>query len=186
MSMLRKPLTSAEKRKLSKGELVVRPTKEKRGPLKLLGGASWQVIDLPAEAVWRAVLDVYRYRHMLPKVSESRVIGGQPSAKLAFIRHHYGPVDVSYRLRLMFQESDRVMMFQLDDRHPHSIRAGWGFMRVRAYGNGKSVLSFGVMVDVGPGVLGNVVGARIHEWILKIPRTMKKYVEGRGRTRYAG
>jgi len=94
-------------------------------------------------------------------------------------------VDVDYCLRMTYQESDGLVLFQLDDSRPHDIRAGWGYIRIRPWSEGRTLVSFGVLVDVGGGVIAGLVRPTFQEWLLKIPLTMKWYVEGSGRSRYA-
>ena len=67
-----RPFTSAERARLDRGDLVVRETHRQRGSLRLVGGASWQVVDMPPEAVWRALLDTPAYTHMIPLLSRAR------------------------------------------------------------------------------------------------------------------
>lgn len=184
-AQLGSPLTEAERARLDEGEFVARPTTERRQGLRLIGGTSFQVLDLPPDAAWRAVQDVGQYRHMVPKVSESTLIESSGGTKFVRIRHDFGPVDATYTIRMDFHTSSQLAMFRLDESRPHDIRAGWGFFRVRPWSGGRSLLSFGIYVDPGPSLLTGVLGGTFHEWVLKIPHTFRRYVEGRGRERYA-
>ncbi|MBX3246553.1 MAG: hypothetical protein KF901_05160 [Myxococcales bacterium] len=183
---IRTPLTSAERAQLERGQIVLRRTTERRGPLTLIGGTSFQVVDLPPGAVWRALHDDPDHlRQMLPQVHAARIVRRAENLRVIRFEHRAGVVRAAYAMRLQYDDSQKAVMFQLDESEPHSIRAGWGFMRVRSWGNGQTLLSFGAMVDVGQGLIGGLVRPTLHEWILKIPWTMKNYVEGAGRERYA-
>lgn len=184
-AQLGSPLTAAERARLDEGEYVARPTTERRQGLQLTGGTSFQVLDLPPDAAWRAIQDVGQYTHMVPKVSESTLVESSANTKYVYIRHSFGPVDASYTIRMDFQASNHVAIFRLDESRPHDIRAGWGFFRVRPWSGGRSLLSFGIYVDPGPGLLRGVLSSTFHEWVLKVPYTFRRFVEGRGHERYA-
>jgi hypothetical protein len=70
-------------------------------------------------------------------------------------------------------------------RRPHDLRAAWGFYNVRPYADGKkTLLAYGVMADIGMGPVGALIGDDVHEWLLKVPWTVKRFVEGSGRHIY--
>jgi len=179
-----RPFSRTEQHVLDTGGLVVRSVTKQRGSLRLVGGASWQVINLPPEAVFRAVLDADRYPRMLPRVVESHVVARHGTERIVLVRHAAGPVAARYYLRTNVYQDRKDLTFTLDERRPHDIRAAWGFFAVRPYRNGKSVLSYGVMTDIGEGVVTGLFRGQVHEWILRVPWTIKKYIEGRGRQRY--
>jgi hypothetical protein len=177
-------LSDAEQRRLDRGELVVRRTSERRGPLRLIGGTSWIVLDVSTDGLWRALQDIPRYRHMLPEARDARVVARSGNARDVFLRHVHGPVDVSYFLRVEYYPAQRTMMFRLDERRSNGLRAGWGFMRVRPFDAERALLSYGTMVDVGTGILAGAVRSTLHDWLLRVPVTIKRYVEGAGRAHY--
>jgi len=184
-AQLTAPLSTAERVQLEAGEIVRRPENQQRGGMRLIGGASFQVIDLPQAAIWRALSDPQSYRHMLPQVASSEQVSQQASTRTIRIRHHRGVVDVSYCLDMTFQARDGLVLFQLNENRPHDIRAGWGYIRVHPWSEGRTLVSFGVLVDVGSGLVAGLARPTFQEWLLKIPLTMKWYVEGQGRSRYA-
>lgn len=175
---LRRPLTSAERTSLRNGETVVRPVMERRGDLSLMGGISYQVIDLPVSAVWGALNgDSSDYQHMLPKVESARETrrDGNRSRSIRF-QHEVGPVRARYVMNFTYDQERKIVQFRLDDDEPHTIRAGWGFMRARAWGNNKTLLTFGTMVDVGRGMITGMIRPTLHHWILRIPWTVMRHL----------
>ena len=184
-AQLSAPLSRTDRARLEAGETVRRPENQTRGNMHLIGGASFQVIDLPEDALWRALSDPAAYQHMLPQVVSSEQVAQRAATRTVCIHHHRGMVDVDYCLRMTYQESDGLVLFQLDDSRPHDIRAGWGYIRIHPWSEGRTLVSFGVLVDVGGGVIAGLVRPTFQEWLLKIPLTMKWYVEGSGRSRYA-
>jgi len=178
-------LTAQDKQLLASGELVMKPKNEQRGSLKLFGGQSWQVVDMPVEAAWRAMEDLSSYKHIIPLATES-VIQGQSGDEIDLsIRQQWGPVDIKYVLQTTLDPEKRVMMFRLDHSQGHELRAGWGFLRARAWKDGKTLVSFGAMVDIGDGVLVSIIRPAVRKDLLRIPTKFKGYVEGEGRDLYA-
>lgn len=179
-----RPFSAVERATLERGGLVMRRKSERRGSQVLLGGTSWQVVNLPPDAVWRAVLDTPRYTQMLPNCTAARTVEARGDRRTIFLEHDSGPMSASYYLSTRAHDERRDLTFVLDARRAHSVRSAWGFFTVRPYGTGKSLLSYGIMADFGDGLLGGIVRSRLHEWSLRVPQTMKAYVEGRGRARY--
>lgn len=179
-----RPFSSSEQRRLASGGLVVRPSVKQSGGLRLVGGASWQVINLPQEVVWRALMDTPAYPALLPRVSRARNLELRSYSRVVEITHDGGPFEVRYALRVRTDPARRDASFVLDTRRHHDVRAAWGFFRVRPYGRDRTLLCYGAMLDIGEGVLSGLVRRQVHEWLLKVPSTIKWYVEGRGRSRY--
>jgi ribosome-associated toxin RatA of RatAB toxin-antitoxin module len=177
-------LTLTERKQLNSGELVQRPVRETRGKLDLMGGTSWQVIDAPPERVWRALLDVKRYPRMLPRVIEARLVKRKGDTRLIFVRQGAAFVETTYHLKVSVNRKQRDMTFALDDKRPHRVRAAWGFFSVRPYGKARTLLTFGIMADPGEGLIAAMMRGIVHEWMLKSPWMIKRFVEGSGQWIY--
>src|SRR5690606_18397049 len=177
-------LTSEQRRALAEGELVVRPKTESRGRLRLIGGTSFLLVDAPVDQVWRAVNDTVRFHKMLPQAKSTEVLSRDDASGRIRIRHEQGPARIEYVLDLRYLEKTRVLMFQLNERFPSSLEAGWGFIRLSPQRGDKTLITFGAMVDLGNRLGPHIVKKKIHEWLLKVPLTMKWYVEGEGKPRY--
>lgn len=182
----RKPFSADERARLARGELVTRRVTEKRGSLRLIGGSSWQLIDAPPEALYRALLETRFYPRMLPAVSGAKLISAEPTQRRVRIDHKKGPLGVSYRLALTLDPVRRDITFKLNDRLDSGMRAAWGFLTVHPYGASQSLLAYGVMADPGDGLLVSIVRGMIHDWLMKVPWQVKRFVEGpTGRALYA-
>ena len=183
----RRSLSQSELRRLQHGRLVVRPTTERRGDMRLIGGTSYQVIDMEPEKIWRALEDRPTYiRRMLPQTQRARELRRSGSSRTLRLTHEYGLVSASYAVTFTYDDRARTVVFRLADDQPSDLRAGWGFIKVRPWGDDgdKSLVSFGMMADVGSGLISGALRPTLHEWMLKVPYTMKKYLEGSGRARY--
>ena len=178
--------TAEEWRKLEAGELVLRPSSRQQGGKRLMGGSSWQMIDAAPEAVWRALLDTSHYHKMMPQVLEARVVGKQDNVRTVFLRQGAeGWVEAKYYLRVSVHEERHDITFTVDDSKPREVlRSAWGFYTVRPYRDGRTLLAYGVMADIGTGFMAGVMRHNVHEWMLRTPWLIKRFVEGSGRKLY--
>ena len=177
--------STEERASLAAGGLVSRPMVERRGSLELRGGTSFQVIDAPMRVVWQALLDTSHYHRMMPRVIEARVVNDDAHERTVFMRQGAGPFEKTYYLTVRMYEERGDITFSIDERRPHDLRAAWGFYTIRPYADGKkTLLAYGVMADIGLGGLGALVRSDVHEWLLKVPWTVKRFVEGSGRHIY--
>jgi hypothetical protein len=180
----RSGFTPAEKKQLSSGRLVVRPQTSQRDGLRLMGGGSWQIIDASPSVVWRALLDTSHYRNMLPSVVEARLLAHKGPRREVYLRQGTWPVYVSYHLLVDVDEANRQVRFRVDPQRKNSIAMGWGFLHVQPYGEGRSLLAYGIMADGGSGIVASVARGTVHEWMLKVPWTVKRFLESGGKNYY--
>jgi hypothetical protein len=177
--------TADELQRLAHGQLVERRTTLERGDLRLMGGTSWQVIDAPPDSVWRALLDTGHYPRMLPQVTEARLVREDGDHRTLFLRHGSGVAQTSYYLDVNVDSAQRGMTFHIDETRPRSIRAAFGYYGVRAYPGGRSLLVYSVMADIGDGLLTALLRSTVHEWMMKVPWLVKRFVEGSGHDLYS-
>lgn len=176
--------TDEETQSLAAGKLVTRPLRIRRGSLDLIGGSSWQVIDATPEVVWRALHDADRYTKMLPGVKEARMVAQQGGERHVYIRQGAWPVFTSYHAVLRSDPSARALEFELDRRRPHKLNAGWGFARLIPYHGSKTLMAFGMLADVEHGLLAAVGRSLLQKWMLKVPSTVKHFLEHEGSRLY--
>jgi carbon monoxide dehydrogenase subunit G len=180
-----RPFSTDELAALRSGQLVKREAREERGTLQLMGGSSWQLIDAPPDAVFRALADTTKYTRMLPAVTASKLLTEEEGARVIRLEHKRGPIGLSYDVRAQFYPDRRDVTFRLQDAPGGAPRAAWGFFSVRPYGQRYTLLAYGVMADPGDGIVVGILRSVVHEWMLQVPRQVKKFVESaEGRSRY--
>ena len=177
-------LTDEDKRLLVSGELVVKQKNEQQGSLKLIGGQSWQIVDVPVDIAWQAVADLSRYKRFIPLATESDVKHQAGNEADLAMRQQWGPVDVRYVFQTTLDPDRRSVVFRVDHSQAHDIRAGWGFIKVRPFKGNRSLVSFGALVDIGDGVFVSIIRPAVRKDLLRIPSHFKRHLEGEGRMLY--
>lgn len=177
-------LTDEDKRLLVSGELVVKQKNEQQGSLKLIGGQSWQIVDVPIDIAWQAVADLSRYKRFIPLVTESDIKHQAGNEADLAMRQQWGPIDVRYVFQTTLDPDGHSMVFRVDHSQDHDIRAGWGFMRVRPFKGNRTLFSFGALVDIGDGVFVSIIRPAVRRDLLRIPFYFKRHLEGDGRMLY--
>ena len=169
--------SSQEAEQLRAGKLVVRPEQRTLRGAHLLGGLSWQLIRATPATVWRAMTDVHAYTQVLPAVEETRLIDMVGPTQRVFVRHRLGFITGSYTVGLTQDPKHGRIRFRLDRNFPSSIRDAWGEISVTGYANQQSVVSLAIMADLGEGLFVGLVRSNVHEWMLRVPEQLKRYVE---------
>jgi len=177
-------LTRHELGKLASGKLVVRTTEHRERGARYIGGSSWQVINAPPDVVWQAILDTRYYTRMMPQVHQAKLVKRTGKRRVVYIRHVTGPIDTSYYLIIDLDNERREIRFKLDETRDHDLRAAYGIYAIRSYGRGKTLLAYSIKANIGGGLLSMLVEPLVHEWMLKVPWTVKRFVEGSGRWIY--
>ena len=65
-------LTTEDKKLLAAGELVMKHKNEQRGAYKLIGGQSWQIIDVPVDVAWEALANLTGLQEFHPARDRER------------------------------------------------------------------------------------------------------------------
>lgn len=178
--------TDAERRALDAGRLVAHRRSERRGSLVHFGGTSFQTIDRPIEEVWRAVSDAATYRSLLPQVESVRVVARGEHDAVVRLEHAYGILRAAYHLRLRFDDDRYDLAFDLDTSRPNDVRSARGFLTLSEWPGDRrrTLVSWGILAAVDDGLVGGLVRPQLHHWMLRVPTTMRGYLEGAGRTRF--
>jgi carbon monoxide dehydrogenase subunit G len=175
-----------ERATLDSGRIVVRRRTERRGGLTHFGGTSFQRIDRPLDQVWRAVRDPSNYRSLLPQVESVRTVSRGEHEAVVRLEHAYSVVHAAYHLRVTFDDTRHDLSFDLDPRRPNDVRAARGFCSLQRWpgAEGSTLVSWGILAAVDDGLVGGIVRPQLHDWMLRVPTTMRSYLHGAGRERF--
>jgi ribosome-associated toxin RatA of RatAB toxin-antitoxin module len=179
-------LTAEDKKLLAAGELVMKIKHEQRGAYKLIGGQSWQIMDVPIDVAWEALADLAGYKSFIPLATETDIKHQAGDETDLAVRQQWGPIDVRYVLQATLEPERRTMVFRVDHSQAHDIRAGWGFMKLRPYKGKQTLVSFGALVDIGDGVFVSIIRPAVRRDLLRIPYYFKRHMESGSVSRHGG
>jgi carbon monoxide dehydrogenase subunit G len=171
------PFSPAELAGLDHGDVVKRPLELDLPGGIHVAGLSYAVIAAPPAAVWSALLDARTYLAILPLTMEAREVDRRGDERWVVLRHGVRWASVAYTAHVVPTPEDGTVRFWLDPDRPHEVDDAWGFFRVEARSDGRTLLSYGAVVDLGHGFAGLFFKEKIRRHALETPRLLRRWVE---------
>ncbi len=160
-------LSTTEVDKLLRGDSVARTQALHRGARKYVGGVTYKIIDAAPEDLASLLDDVGDWGRFLPKTRDAHRAGEVGGDPLVQITHGSALVQVGYTLRVHRDGSS--VRFWMDRGRAHDIEDVWGFFRAAPLADGRTLVTFGILIDMGDGVLREMFENRVQELALEIP-----------------
>jgi hypothetical protein len=181
------PLPSDEAR-LAEGQTVSYPQSLTRHGKRYVGGVAYTVVDASLDELTAMLADPSAYRQVLPHARDARLMGTTDGDQLVEITQGLAFVQAGYTLRLRADDDHRRVRFWVDRSKPHDIDDAWGFFRVETLpdaedGSPRVLLTYGILVDLGPGLIRDFFEDRIQASLLTVPQRLREYASLRFRGR---
>lgn len=199
-----RPVEGDEAERLSRGESVVFDQVLDRGGRHYVGGTTYTVIDASQSELESLLVDMSAYRQLLPRTKQARLVGVNGGDFFVELRQGNSLIETSYTLRvrresLSSREGDGVATvaspvdvsadhprqgtqyrFWLDRTKPHGIEDAWGYFRVEPLPDGprgtpRVLLAYGILVDLGPGLVRDLFEEPLRRLALTVPQLMRRY-----------
>lgn len=171
-------LSPAEGERLAHGETITREQTIETDDHRYVGGVTYTVLDATSAELAAMLDDVDSWRHVLPKTKRARVVGAVGTDQLLELTQGNAVVEAQYTVRL--RRGANEARFWLDPSRPHGIDDAWGFFRyqpiTRPDGTQGVLLTYGVLVDVGPGIVRELFEERIRTALLSVPQLVRRQV----------
>jgi hypothetical protein len=171
-------LTEDESARLALHETIIRQHTVERGEHRYVGGITYTVLDASTAEV-AAVLDsVESLRRVLPRTKRARLVGTSNGDQLLELVQGNAVVEAEYTVRV--RRGPNEARFWLDPTRPHGIDDAWGFFRYEPFitpsGEARTLLTYGVLVDVGPGIVRELFEERVRTTLLSVPQLVRRHV----------
>lgn len=174
-------LKADETVRLARGETIVRHQTVEQGDRHYVGGITYTLVDASAPEVAAIFDNVESLRKVLPKTKRARHAGNVGNDQLLEIASGNAVMEAEYTLRVRrFANEAR---FWLDPSRPHGIDDAWGFFRYESFaspsGEERVLLTYGILVDVGPGIVRELFEERVRAALLSVPQLVRRTVAER-------
>jgi hypothetical protein len=165
-------LSSGEAARLTHGETIVRPQTVENSSRRYVGGVTYTVVDGTAEDLGRLLDDVGVWQRILPKTRSVRRIGASRGDALVELKSGNALVQATYTMRVR-REGTAAVRFWIDPSQPHDIEDAWGFVRADPMADGRALVTYGVLVDIGPGIIRDLFEDRVRQLALSVPDRLR-------------
>jgi hypothetical protein len=175
-------LSADETARLLRGESVSREQHLSRGARRYVGGVTYTIMDATQGDLGAVLDDVNAWRRFLPKTRDAQRVGSAGADPLVQITHGSALVQVLYTLRV--HRDEHGVRFWMDPRRPHDIEDAWGFFRTEPLADGRTLVTYGILIDMGDGILRDMFEDRVKELALEVPEHVRDVVlrmQARGR-----
>ena len=183
--------TPAESAELARGEIVQRPQALRLRSGRYVGGFVYAIVDTSPDELSSLLENVATYRRILPYTKDVRFIGrDRVGDSLVWLRQGNGFLNASYtvgvRAGLGQHAGQRIVRFWVDPSLPHGIHDASGFFEFEPLANSSSgeprvLLTYGIWVDIGSGIVRDLFEGRIQRIALTVPQRLREYVAERAR-----
>lgn len=151
---------------------------EQRGA-RYVGGLSYALVHAPPGAIFAALEDVRSLPEMLPATLSARRVGGAGFPARVQLVQGTSLVRAEYTIDVEPARSRPELDFWLDRGRPHDIDDVWGFIRVEPFDATRSLVTVGVLLDMGPGLGRLLFEGRVQRTILRTPVHIRHFIENR-------
>jgi ribosome-associated toxin RatA of RatAB toxin-antitoxin module len=166
----RSDLSASERAHLAAGGTVIEESVVERDGRRFVGGVAYRIVDADVSRLSTIVRDPRRYRELFPHLAEARLlsIDERGQAKIRF-DHANGPFHAGYVARVSFSDRGRAGRFRIDRGAPSSLQDGWGFVRLTELPGHRTLVTFGVLFDLGGGLVRLLFEKKIQRAALGFP-----------------
>jgi hypothetical protein len=167
-------LSAQEAESLRSGYTVTRSQVLESGSRRYVGGVTYIIVDARADQVALLLDDVRSWRRFVPKTRDARIIAAVGDDSLVEFTHGSGLVKVAYTLQV--RRDHNVVRFWMDPLRPHDIEDAWGFFRAEPMPGGQTLVTYGVLIDIGSGLMRDIFEDRVRKLALEVPDNLRSVV----------
>ncbi len=173
-------LRADETARLGRGETVIREQTVEPGDRRYVGGITYTVLEAEAGEISAILENVDAYRRVFPRTKRARLVQSDGADRLVELVQGTSLVEAEYTIRMRPVPNEREIRFWLEPSRPHEIDDAWGFFRIEPFagasGEPRVLLTYAVLVDVGPGIVRDLFEERVRTALLSVPQLVRRSV----------
>jgi hypothetical protein len=148
------------------------------GMRRYVGGVAYSIVDWKSADVTSLLYDVSLWKRVIPMARHVVRIANAGDDPRVEVSHGNALINVKYSMRV--QREGRVVRFWMDPSRPHDIEDVWGFFRPEPLADGRTLITFGILIDLGDGMLRDLLEDRVRELaVVEIPNNVRTVIEER-------
>lgn len=167
-------LTPGDCDRLAHGESIVFKQALRRGDRRYVGGVAYALVDASADDLAKLLASPDGWRRVLPETRSVRWMGSDAGDRLVEMTHGTPFLHATYSLRV--RRTGRLMRFWMDPTRPHDIEDVWGFVRAEPAAGGRTLIVYGVLIDMGPGLLRDLFEDTVRDAALSVPQRVRGWL----------
>jgi hypothetical protein len=169
--------TAQETARLARGDTLTYEQTVEQPNHHYVGGITYTVVDASSSELTALLEDVRAYRQLLPHTKQARLVGVNGDDFFVELRQGTALLETAYTIRVRREEGGSLFRFWLDPTKPHGIADAWGFFKVSPLQDGtpRVLLTYGILVDVGPGIVRDLFEERLRTLVLAVPQLVRQY-----------
>ncbi len=147
---------------------------------------AYQRVRTSRDRIARAMIDPAAYLSVLPRTLDARVARRQGDTSWIGLVQGNSFIELRYVMRVEPDQTRSLYRFWVDATYPHDLDDAWGFLRLEPLAGsrglhedavGDYLVSYGLVFDLGGGILQTMFSQRILAVLRTIPERLRRYVE---------
>jgi hypothetical protein len=176
-------LSQEEIERLERGEVVTHPDTLKQDGRRWIGGVSFAIIDAPPSEVGDVLENVDNYREILPRVRELRWIAiSRAGDAIVELEQGTSLAHGRYTIGIRREREPHgaeMVRFWIDGRFRRDIADARGWFRLEPIPGDRTLISYVIMIDLGPGLFKRLFEDKIRNSALRPPLLVRRYFDNR-------
>lgn len=169
------PLSVDEREALERGVLIPRRMRFTGEGKEYVGGVAYQLVRATPAQVLGSLEHSHNLEHVFPVTKEVTEVARRQGVKSLRVTHGKGFVTVAYTVDVT--RDDEAYRFWMDGEQHHDIRDVWGYLRVTPYDDERSLITVGVALDLGPGIVRTLFESSVRDGMLSTAGRIRTFVE---------
>ena len=172
--------------RLGRGECVSYAAEEKILGKPRMVLLAYQRIRTSRARLAQAMVDPAAYLSVLPRTRSAQVTKVLGQSRWVALTQGNSFVELRYVMRVDPNDEGTFYRFGIDERYAHDLDDAWGFLRLEAMPSsrglrdheiGEYLVGYGLVFDLGGGLLQSMFSERILAVLRTIPDRLRRYVE---------
>ncbi len=145
-----------------------------KGTAHYVGGVTYTIVDASADQLPALLSNVETLKRVLPRTRSAIRVGAVDGDELIQVTQGTALLQGTYTIRM--HRDAHELRFWMDPGRSHDIADAWGFLRATPLDDGRALLTYGVLVDLGPGLLRDLFEVRVRDLALSVADRVRGFV----------